>query len=207
MNKKEIAYNTPLEKDDSFADFFNAIYPLSKKATSFIRSMSYPLAIKRGDFLIKPGEKTNHLYLIKKGVIRGFIIEDDKEVTTWINEEKEVVSSIRNLGTDKCSEEYLHAIEDCELTGIAYSAIEYLYNNFPASNRIGRIILEESYRAAEERAFICRINNAYKRYERFMLTQGNLINRIPLKYIASYLNMTIETLSRLRKKSVKMPVG
>lgn len=193
--------------DDSIATFFHSIYPLSKKALSFIAGNSYPLAIKKGSFLVKPGERDNQLFLLKKGVIRSFIKENKKEITTWINEETEMVGSIRNLGLRIPSEEYLEALEHCELTGIAYSAIEHLYEHYPASNYLGRIILEESYRGAEERAYLARMSSATQRYNRFMNTQGNLVNRISLKYIASYLNMSLETLSRLRNKNASGSLG
>jgi hypothetical protein len=60
------------------------------------------------------------------------------------------------------------------------------------------MILEDNYRGAEERAYICRVPSAEKKYQRFLATRPGLTNRISLKYIASYLNMTNETLSRVR---------
>ncbi|RYY25991.1 MAG: Crp/Fnr family transcriptional regulator [Chitinophagaceae bacterium] len=186
--------------DASIALFLDSIYPLSKKAMDFVVENSYPLELKRGSFLVKPGERENQLFLLKKGVVRSFILENKKEITTWINEEIELVSGIRTLGLQLPSEEYIEALENCELTGIPYSAIEYLYETFPSSNYIGRVILEESYRAAEERAYLARISSAKKRYDRFVATQPTLLTRISLKYIASYLNMSLETLSRLRSR-------
>jgi CRP-like cAMP-binding protein len=78
--------------------------------------------------------------------------------------------------------------------------VETIYNRHPEANIIGRIILEESYRAAEERAFLCRIPSAELRYRFFLEKSPQLVNRISLKYIASYLGMTLETLSRMRNQ-------
>ncbi len=186
--------------DPSLALFLHSIFPLSKKAIDFVTENSYSLELKKGSFLVKPGERDNQLFLLKKGVVRSFILENKKEITTWINEEPELVSAIRTLGLQLPSEEYIEVLENCELTGIPYSAIEYLYETFPSSNYIGRVILEESYRGAEERAYLARISSATKRYERFIATQPRLLTRISLKYIASYLNMSLETLSRLRTR-------
>ena len=86
------------------------------------------------------------------------------------------------------------------MVGIPYSTIEFLYEKYPETNIIGRKVLEESYRDAEERAFISRIPSAELKYKRFLETKGDLINRIPLKFIASYLGMTLETLSRIRSR-------
>jgi len=181
-------------------EMLSQIHPISPKAMDYIDKHSFPVTIRRGSYLLEPGSGTHNLYLLQKGVVRGFIIDAGKEITTWINEENEMVGSIRSLGTNEPSEEYIEAIEESELTGIPYECIEYLYKHFPEANIIGRKILEESYRDAEERAYISRIPSAEKKYKRFMDTKGELLNRIPLRFIASYLGMTLETLSRIRSR-------
>ncbi|MEI9945287.1 MAG: hypothetical protein WDN26_13865 [Chitinophagaceae bacterium] len=76
-----------------------------------------------------------------------------------------MVGSIRSLGLNKPSEEYLHAIETSDLIGIPYSMIEYMYEHYPETNIIGRKVLEESYRYSEERAYIGRIPSALKKIQ------------------------------------------
>jgi CRP-like cAMP-binding protein len=178
--------------------FFNLVYPLSNEAIKCINRETFPVSIKKGKFLLKPGSDADHLYLILKGVIRAFIKEENKEITTWINEENEIVGSIRSLGLTIPAEEYLEALEDSDLVAIPLQLVDYLYEHFPEANIIGRKILEENYRGAEERAYISRIPLAQKRYQRFIETRSGLVNRISIKHIASYLGMTLETLSRVR---------
>ena len=91
-------------------------------------------------------------------------------------------------------------IEDCHLIGIPYKLIEELYEKYVEANIIGRKIQERNYREAEERAYISRIPSAEKKYKRFIETRAPLLNRVSLKYIASYLGMTLETLSRVRSR-------
>ncbi len=180
--------------------FFNSISPISDAAKMLIDRQTYLTSFARGRYLIKPGDAADNLYLVLKGVIRGFLKEKDKEITTWINAENEIVGSIRGLGLKTTTNEYVQAIEAAQLIVIPYSLVEELYEKYPETNIVGRKLLEESYRDAEERAYICRITSAMRRYERFMETKKDLINRIALKYIASYLGMTIETLSRIRSR-------
>lgn len=183
---------------------FNSIHPLSKEAIDYLDLKSFPLSVNKGKYLLKANHANNHLYLVTKGVVRGFMIEENKEITTWINAENEIVGSIRNLGIPSVvSEENIQVIENAQLIGIEYSCVEYMYENFYESNIIARIILEESYRDAEERAFISRIPSAEKKYKRFMQTKPDLIDRISLKYIASFLGITQETLSRIRTRESK----
>jgi CRP-like cAMP-binding protein len=178
--------------------FFQKIRPLSPDAAKAINGGTFPIRVSKGRFLVKPGVPSNHLYFVIKGVIRGYIKDGNKEITTWINEENEIVGSIRNLGLDLVTEEYLQALEETDLVAIPIPLINYLYENFMEANAIGRILLEENYRDAEERAYISRIPSAVRKYQRFVETRGELLNRIPLKYIASYLGMTVETMSRIR---------
>src|SRR5690606_41475513 len=101
------------------------------------------------------------------------------------------------------SEENIQVIENAQLVGLEYRSLEYLYKHFPESNIVARIMLEEIYRAAEERAYISRIPSAEKKYKRFIKTSPGLVDQISLKYIASYLSMTQETLSRIRTREAK----
>jgi len=182
------------------ATFFNSVHPINKEAIAELDKGTWPVAIKKGKFLIKAGGSGEFLYFVLKGVIRAYIVEEGKEITTWINEENELVGSIRNLGLEVPSEEHVQAIEHSELIAIPYALIQHMYDTYPESNIIGRKILEESYRDAEERAYISRIPSAEKKYKRFIETRSGLANRVPLKYIASYLGMTLETLSRIRNR-------
>lgn len=180
--------------------FFNQIHPLPIAALDLLDRSTYVMQVPKGELIFKAGSTGDLLYFIVKGAVRGFLVEDGKEITTWINEENEVIGTIRNLGLSRPSEEMVQAIEYCELIAIPYNTIEDLYRQYVEANIVGRIILEESYRDAEERAYISRIHSAEKKYKRLLDTRPNLCNRVPLKHIASYLGMTIETLSRIRNK-------
>lgn len=182
------------------AAFVNFIHPVSEEVTRYINQHSFSLPAERGDYLLKAGEICNHLYFIRKGAIRGYIKEGSKEITTWITAENEMVTSIRGLSLQQPSLENIQAIEHCDLVAAPFDALQYLYEHHIEMNIVGRKILEQYYRDAEERAFISRIPNAARRYQHFLETKSNLANRIPLKYIASYLGITIETLSRIRSK-------
>lgn len=178
--------------------FFANYGIVSPQVEKYIQKSFYSLQVKKNEHIVEPAKPNDNLFFIVKGVVRGYIKSDGKEITTWINEEGEIVGSIRNFGLDQASEEYLQALEHTDLLVLPKSSIEYLYDHFPETNRIGRLIVEENYRDAEERAFICRLPQAEERYRRFLHFRGQLVNRIPLKFIANYLNMNLETLSRIR---------
>lgn len=183
--------------------FFNSISPISKGAEEVFDQYTFSVKVEKKKFILKPGAFPDNFYFIMKGVVHGFIKEGTKQITTWINEEKEIVGSIRTLGTNKHCEEYLQALEDCELIVIPIAITEEVFENFPETNKVARRLWEYNYRGAEERAYLGRIPSAEKKYKKFIERQPNLINRIPLKYIASYLGMTVETLCRIRARQNK----
>lgn len=181
-----------------FSHFASRYYPIREEALRYIDEHTFQIEIERGELLVKSGELCPHLYLVLKGVLRGYCENKKKQITTWITAENELVTSIRSFDFQKPSVENIQALEDCTLIAVNYQDLHYLYENFMEMNVIARKILEQYYREAEERAFISRLTSAADKYDHFLSTKRDLHNRIPLKYIASYLGITLETLSRIR---------
>lgn len=191
------------QQSDAGSSLFNvlsAIYPVSVEAIAYAKSKIQLLQISKGSLLVSSGEHCEHLYFVNKGVLRGFVKQGVKDITTWITAENELVTSISSYYQQITSIENIEALEDCILVAIHRDDMQYLYTNHPEVNTIVRIILEKYYQDAEERAYICRLTEATSKYHRFINTKSQLLNRIPLKYIASYLGMTLETLSRIRSR-------
>jgi len=180
--------------------FFHKIFPIPRLAMIYVLENTRYEKVKKGKFIRSPLDSTEIIYFIVKGLMRGFIREDGEEITTWISEENNIVGSIRNLGLDVQTEEYIQALEDTLLIAISRSCLDELYDRFPEVNVIGRKVLEVYYRDAEERAYLGRLPSAEKRYRRLALTRRTLFGRVGLKYLASYLGMKKETLCRIRKK-------
>lgn len=198
-NKKYVKWNTS-DGHSPLVSYLNSVATLSKEVVELVDENTFPLSVGKGKLLLKPVSISDHLYFIVKGIIQAFIKEEGKQITTWINSENEIVGSIRTLGTDKPCGEYLQALEETQLVAIPFDFMEFVFNNYPETNVIGRNLWHQNYKGAEERAYICRITTAEKKYKRFLETHPDLINRVSLKYIASFLGMTQETLSRVRNR-------
>ena len=181
-------------------DLFNALHPIGKRVEIYLQKNIYCCEVKKGDLLVKGGEICDSIYFIRKGVLRGFITEEDKEITTWVTIENEVVATITGFLLQKPTMENIQAIEDCELLAIKWEDLDRLYMKYPSFNIVGRKLTEQYYMYAENRAYITRLHDAEKKYEILMELYAHLLNRIPLKYIASFLGITIETLRRVRAR-------
>ncbi|HEX7845818.1 MAG TPA: Crp/Fnr family transcriptional regulator [Chitinophagaceae bacterium] len=178
----------------------NHFHPLSREMEDYLIKVITPCSFRKGKLILKAGTMCNYIYFIMKGAVRGFIREGHKDVTTWITVEGEMVTSIYGLDLHEPATENMQAVENCEMLALSFNDLNNLYKLFPDFNILTRKLLQQYYRDAEGRAFIARLTNAENKYKHFLLKSHHLANRIPLKYIASYLGMTLETLSRVRKK-------
>jgi CRP-like cAMP-binding protein len=186
--------------DSPLVDYLKSLYPISDQSLLYLYEHTTKKWVGRGKFLLKPGEYCSHYYYIYKGLLRAYIKEEKKEITTWLNPENEITTSIRSMVRRQPSLEYIQALEDSELYAVHFDDMEKMYTLFPEMNILARKLLVEYYADSEERSYISRIPSAKKRYRHFINSRPELVNRIPLKYVASYLGITLETLSRLRAK-------
>lgn len=184
----------------SFKTMGESFGEVGEAALKLIQKSTRPLNFIKGDILVEPGKICQNLYFIQKGIVRGFIKEGKKETTTWLTTEGEMATAIRSFLMQVPTQEQVQAIEDCKVVELSYENLQNLLRQFVKLNVVGLKIMQQYYCDAEERAYVIRLSNANLKYQYFLKTKGDLINRIPLKYIASYLGMTTETLSRIRTK-------
>ena len=178
----------------------NGLYPLSPGIIEFLSTRATVRSVRKGKMLVKSGEVCHHLFFIVKGALRGYMKEEDRDITTWISIDNEVVTSISGLNDQAPSIENIQAVEHSDLVVISHTDLETLYNDYPDFNIVGRKLLQRYYQDAERRAFIARIPGTENRYQYFVKNYPQLLNRIPIKYIASFLGVTLETMSRVRKR-------
>lgn len=176
------------------------VHPISPSIGQYIVDHTEQLEVASGKILQESGSLSFYTYFIVKGAIRGFITEDKKDITTWISTDGELVSSISGIDGNAVSLENMQAIEDCVLLRICNKAMHELYDLHPEFNIVGRKMLQSYYRDSEKRAFVVRLKSAEHKYLFFLEQYSHLSNRIQLQYIASFLGITMETLSRVRRK-------
>lgn len=172
--------------------------PISAEAAAFIDKHSLFCTIPKGKVLLRAGQVCPYIFLVIKGLFRGYIMDGKTEITTWITPENDIVSSSSSFFNQSPSLENIQALEDSEMIAVCYEHLESAYQQFPEMNVVARKILQVMYRDADERAYLGRLTTALSRYQYFVQTRPEITNRLQLKYVASYLSITNETLSRLR---------
>lgn len=180
---------------------FNSLHPISKRIEQYLLKVVYRCNISKGKFLLRNGEFCDSVYFIKKGLLRGFIKENNKDITTWFALENELVAAIRTFVTNMPTKENIQALEDCEMFAMKITDLDKLYLKYPSFNVIGRKVMELYYVLAENRTYIIRMHEAEQKYELFLQLYSHIATRIPITHIASFLGITVETLSRVRSKA------
>jgi len=183
-------------------DFMEQFHPLSESFKLQYIEMCELINVKKNKFILSPIDTNDAAFFLLKGVIRAFVKEGKKDISTRFGFENEFIEAIQCPGDPSdYSIEYLQALENCQLIRIPYKLIDFLYLEYPESHIITRKLLESNYHAASERSILARIPTAMGRYLKFESNHSEM-NRIPQRYLASYLVMRLETLSRMRNKAV-----
>lgn len=173
---------------------------LSNPAVKSMSAVLQKMEIPKGSFLISEGKTCNHVYFLEKGCLRGFYNLDGREISYWFAFENNFVTSFFSFITRRPCIEYIQLIEDCTLWAITYDDLQKLYDKHPDIERLGRLMNEHYYVMLEDRFVSNHFKEAKERYENLVSNAPHIIQRVPLGYIASYLGITQETLSRIRNK-------
>ncbi|MCX2574954.1 Crp/Fnr family transcriptional regulator [Pedobacter sandarakinus] len=190
-------------KDDILLNFLNYLQPLKPSLINLARKNTFKLFLKKNELISLPTDQHQEcLFFIIKGLVRGFVIDEDKDITTLIASENQMLGSIRNHLPGKLKyQEKFQALEDSELVVLPYQILDGLYAKFPELNVLARKLLAIQYNFSQERSILSRIPSAEARYRQFNEANPSVRSRVPVKFLASYLGMRIETLSRIRMKN------
>jgi CRP-like cAMP-binding protein len=140
------------------------------------------------------------LYFLEKGALRGFYNLDGKEITHWFGFENDFVTSFHSFITGAPAVENIQLLEGCSLWAIAKETLTALFNTHHDIERLVRIAYEKYYIRLEERFVNAQFKSATERYEELVQQSPHIIERVPLGFIASYLGISQETLSRIRSR-------
>lgn len=158
------------------------------------------LTVKKGDYLLNVGQKDEHLKLLLKGCVQIYHVDsEEKQQTSWILSENDIVISVLSFLENIPSCEAIQALEDCTMLYLSKIDLDYIYHTHPKFNYVGRKVIERYYIESEEKANNLRNLSAQNRYFKFCEQKPNLLNRVPVAIVASYLGMPESILSRIQK--------
>ena len=157
-----------------------------------------PKKYQKGEIILHEGEVCESIYWVAKGLVRQFYYKNGKELTEYMATEDNIVMSIESLFTDKPSTQQMVALEPTILFALPKRELEHEAVRNVNIQMLYRKILEESLIISQVHADMLRFESAQERYSKLVKRSPQLVLRAPLVYIASYLQMTPKTLSRVR---------
>jgi CRP-like cAMP-binding protein len=182
-------------------DYFNSITPLPTELVDDIIKYAVIKEYKKNEFILKAGKISNHTSWIVKGLTRSYYIKDIEDITTKFLWDGAPITSVYSYYSRKPGNENIVALEDTTLASLHYDHMQYLYKTYPAFNVIGRVITEQYLYMLEIEVYNLRKQKAEDRYQFIVKHFPHLLQRVPLKYLATYLGINLETLSRIRGKA------
>jgi CRP-like cAMP-binding protein len=169
--------------------------------TEQIQSMAElltPVQAKKGTIVLREGEVCRHIYYVERGMVRQYYRKNGKEVTEHIGTEGGIIMCIESLFREIPSQLAVETLEPSLLYAIPYEAFSQLCQTAFAFCQIQLAILQEALIVSQHKADTLRFENAKERYLRTLQDHPDIVRRAPLHIVASYLQITPETLSRVR---------
>lgn len=165
--------------------------------TSFLTAWKY-WSVPKDHLLVREQTVSDYLYFIQKGAARIYYYKNEKEITEWIALDEQFFLSITSYFQRTPSHLIIQTLEPSEVYGISYNDFMALADQHHDIEKLLRKMITASLILSQERMDSIQFETAHQRYDRLLKKSPNIIQRVPLSYIASFLGITLETLSRIR---------
>ena len=187
---------TELEK------YIHTYFSVSKDDLAMISAFFKPVILKKGEYYLRTGIQSDRLGFVQSGIIREFVIINDREVTKWISTKGYFVVDLSSFMFHLPARWNIQALTDCEIYMIDSRDYQKIGQVIPGWTELEKLFIAKCFTVLEDRIVTHLSMTAEERYNQLFNINKELFNQVPLQYLASMLGMTPETLSRLRKKAV-----
>jgi CRP-like cAMP-binding protein len=174
------------------------IYPISPEAEKTITEISKEVKFLKGQNVQNIGHTCKTIYFVRQGAVRIYYFKNEIDITESFEFENSFVARAESLFTGKPSRKAIQALEDTSLIAIDSNKLFKLFDTHPDLERLFRKIIEQSYVNTVHRIEGLQFHTAEERYQSLIKETPDILKRIPLKYVSSYLGITQVSLSRIR---------
>lgn len=200
--KRNIAIQ--IEESINAIDSLNHVIRLTLDEQIFFNEHCECIELKKNDYVIKENEKEKYLHFIEHGILRFWAFDkDDKEVTFQFASDGEFTNSHFLGKNNKLSTFNIQVLCDTSIWRLKLTDLDYLYTFSLNINKMARIVLKDILTNKINREICLLKQSPEERYKDLLKKEKHLIQNVPLKYVASYLGMAPQTLSRIRKQLLR----
>lgn len=182
----------------SLVQHFKLYNQLSDEALNALAAISKHILVKRNTILQPIGHTCKTIYFIESGAARIFYFKEDVDITEYFAFENDILVRVESLFKNQPSRKAIEIIEDAKIIAIDATQLFKLYDVYADIERLFRKIFEESHVQTINRLENLQFHSAKERYLSLLADNPNISQRVPLKFIASYLGITQVSLSRIR---------
>lgn len=177
--------------------FFNSINKLSDEAKEALKQTIKSKSYAKNEIIQEIGSSCKTVYLVKDGCARIFYYKDGNDITEHFAFENELIVRAESLFTGKATSKGIQAIDETTIISIDSDALFKLYDKHHDVERLFRLLFEREYVHTVKRIESLQFKSAKERYLELLETT-DYVQKIPLKYISTYLGITPVSLSRIR---------
>ncbi len=182
----------------SIDQILDSIYILPEASKNSLKEYTTEVSYPKGFCLMEADKVIPYVYFIRKGIARAYSSTSDNDITFWFGSEGQCVLSMKSYVQDKPGYESIELLEDCDLYRIETENLRKLFNEDIHIANWGRKLAEAEMIKSEELIISRQFKTSLERYKDIISYQPDLLKRVQLGYIASYLGITQVSLSRIR---------
>lgn len=193
---------------EKYKIFFEKYISLNFIEWSLLKSKLQVVNYQKGDIILRFGSVCPQLFFINSGLARGYLIDEQGKDYTWglfFNDANAQMHNIFVTDYDSFlhqqpSQIEIEALEECELLSIDHRDLQYLYNKLKKGERFGRLMAESAYSYLHRYIIDRQTKSASQRFKEFVERNPHLLDKVPQYHIATFLGITPQHLSRLKKE-------
>lgn len=174
------------------------IYSIPETARKKLKENITEVRLPKGHLLLKADKVETSVYFIKRGIARAYTFQHDNEITFWLGKEGDTIISMRSYVENKKGYENVELLEECDLYELKTTNLQKLFDDDIHIANWGRKFAEKELVKTEERLISRQFQTASKRYNQLLTNTPDLLQRVQLCHVASYLGITQVSLSRIR---------
>lgn len=182
----------------ALTSYFNSLYPLSDKASEAVSNLAKLITLKKNAELQPIGHTCKTIYFLKSGLARIYYFKDEIEITESFSFENSIVVRYESLFNGQASKKAIQVIEDSEVVSLDANKFFALFEPYPELEKVFNIIVKNALVDTICRVESIQFHTAEERYNALIKEAPDVLKRVPLKYIASFLGITPVSLSRIR---------
>lgn len=184
---------------ESLKSLFGSLAPFTVKELDEAMDFFSPVWLERNDYFCRAGQITDRIAYVCSGALRSYYLINNREHTTFFQLPGTIAVALPGFIQMSPSHESIQALEPSELLVLHRRDLYRLYNENWKWQQVGRILMEQYYIQLENHMISLQSHSATERYEQLLSHQPEIFQHVQLQFIASYLGISPETLSRIRK--------